>query len=86
MLSGKAYWAVVAQHDIGESGVVFLGCIDCPATIKKHYEHLDSVTDEEAGKVFKKRGWTIKPTRCPRCAKRAAAAPADQPGRGSGEG
>jgi hypothetical protein len=49
----------------GVNEVMVLECVDCPATITLPLAH--HLSDAEAAPHFYRRGWSIKPTLCPRC-------------------
>lgn len=63
---------LLIEHE-GAVEVCFVQCIDCPA--ERTFSQpggTGGVSDAEAEAHFKRLGWTIKPTRCPRCAAGAA--------------
>lgn len=54
---------------------IHLDCIGCDQSIGLKFESNEAsekMTNEQAGEVFRAEGWTIAPTRCPECAKKAA--------------
>jgi len=51
---------------------IFLDCIRCDQSIGLRFdsnEEADQFTDVKASKIFKKNGWSIKPTLCSICRK-----------------
>jgi hypothetical protein len=45
---------------------IFLECRKCKRKTEIKYNHHEqTITDKQAAKIFKERGWTIKPTLCP---------------------
>lgn len=64
--------ALLIDHE-GSVEVCFVQCIDCLAeeTLSQP-GGTASISDSEARSYFRRRGWTVLPTRCPRCAASAA--------------
>lgn len=53
-------------------GTAFVVCIDCGKRNEQRFKNLLFLTDAQVAPRFTALGWTIKPTRCPKCAKAAA--------------
>ena len=66
----------MAQNNFGGAWAhIFLDCIQCDQSIGLRFEsndQADAFSDKRAARIFKKHGWTIKPTLCPTCQQQAA--------------
>jgi len=74
--SGPRLVAILDEHNQKESGTLFVDCIACGERDEIHVPFLNGVSDQQAAAWFRARGWTIKPTRCPKCREQAAEAEA----------
>lgn len=52
-------------------GTAVLVCIDCHTKVEQYFGNLYYMEDGQIAPHFTQRGWTIKPTRCPKCAEAA---------------
>ena len=67
----RRHW-ICMQHDIRIT-TTFVVCGTCgkKCEIKEELNWLEeAITDKEARARFERKGWTIKPTRCPKHAKK----------------
>ena len=48
-------------------GVIFVECIKCGFKCDIKLDNIEEISNREAMRYFCDKGWTIKPTICPKC-------------------
>ena len=51
------------------SGTIFVECIKCGIRCNLKSDNIGGISDREAITYFHNKGWTVKPTICPKCLK-----------------
>lgn len=63
MTEEESRWAIITARE-PKIETAFLVCMGCGAEISTLSE---GINDAELTKYFDSKGWTIKPTKCPKC-------------------